>query len=325
MRSARFSMALAEGLVDLPATGRIGVFRPRAGDDLTTFPAERLVVLTGFRPDYDHFRSLGYATETSGPLSAAIVCLPRSKAHAQALLAQAAAATSSGGPVIVDGQKTDGIDALLKLLKTRVELSGPLAKAHGKIAAFPAGPELADWAVPPRQIGGFVTCPGAFSADGPDRGSEFLAQALPASLGPMVVDLGAGWGFLSRAILERDGVERLDLVEAEAGALDCARLNIRDERARFHWADACRFRPDRPVDAVVMNPPFHHGRTAEPELGLAFIRAARGMLAREGALWMVANQHLPYLPALSQNFHSVEILGDDNVFRIVRAAKPRRG
>ena len=33
----------------------------------------------------------------------------------------------------------------------------------------------------------------------PDRGSALLAAALPAKLGGKVVDLGAGWGYLSRA------------------------------------------------------------------------------------------------------------------------------
>ena len=47
-----------------------------------------------------------------------------------------------------------------------------------------------------------------------------------------IVDLGAGWGFLARAILARDGVRQLDLVEAEAAALDCARRNVTDPRAR---------------------------------------------------------------------------------------------
>lgn len=162
--------------------------------------------------------------------------------------------------------------------------------------SLPPGRGCRIWAAAPRTVeGGFVTRPGVFSAEGVDRGSALFAAALPAKLGPKVVDLGAGWGYLSRAVLAREGVKRLDLVEAEAEALDCARANVTDPRARFHWADATRFRPESLVETVVMNPPFHLGREADAGLGLAFIAAARGMMAPDGVLWLVANRHLPMM------------------------------
>jgi 16S rRNA (guanine1207-N2)-methyltransferase len=139
-----------------------------------------------------------------------------------------------------------------------------------------------------------------------------------------VVDLGAGWGYLARAVLTREGVAAVDLVEAEALALDCARRNVTDPRARFHWADALTFRPDRPADAVVCNPPFHAARAADPALGAAFIRAAAAMLSPAGTLWLVANRHLPYAPVLSESFREVEEIGGDGAFRLTRAARPVR-
>ena len=325
MRAARIDLALETGLFALPAAGQIAVWRPVAGDDLSSLPQGRVTVLTGFRPDHDHFAAQGFATEPAPPYAAGIVCLPRARDLARALLAEAAAQVVPGGPVLVDGQKTDGIDAMLKDLRGRVVLSESLSKAHGKAAVFAAGPGLHDWAAAPRRIeGGFVTRPGVFSADAPDRGSVLLAQALPPRLGPKVADLGAGWGYLSRAILARDGVKRLDLVEAERDALDCARENITDDRARFHWADATRFRPEHLVEAVVMNPPFHIGRTPDPVLGVAFLAAARRMMAPDGVLWLVANRHLPYDAPLSEAFLDVQSIGGDAAFRLIRAAKPRR-
>ena len=70
--------------------------------------------------------------------------------------------------------------------------------------------------------------------------------------------------------------------------------------------------------------PFHTGRDADPSLGLAFIAAARGMLAPDGALWLVANRHLPYDAALSAAFLTVEEAGGDSAFRVIRATRPRR-
>ena len=323
MRSARLSLALEAGALNLPDSGPIAVYRPRIGDDLSGLPQARLVVLTGFRPDHDHF-ALRYSVTPVPHYAAAIVCLPRSREAARGLIARAAAEVAPGGVIAVDGQKTDGIDTALKDLRGRVDLSESLSKAHGKLASFAAGPDLSDWLARPRMVEGFRTLPGIFSADGPDRGSVLLAGALPTKLSGKVADLGAGWGYLSRAILERTGVKRLDLVEAEADALDCARVNISDPRARFHWADAATWKPDSLLDAVVMNPPFHVGRESDPDLGAAFIRAARRILAPNGGLWLVANRHLPYDAVLAEHFLLHEEVAGDGGFRVIHATKPKR-
>ncbi len=323
MRSARLSLALETGTLILPETGRIAVYRPRIGDDLSALPRDRVVVLTGFKPDQDHFAA-SHSITPAAPYAAAIVCLPRSREAARGLIARAAAEVAPGGWIAVDGQKTDGIDTALKDLRGRVDLSESLSKAHGKLASFPAGGDLSDWRATPHRVAGFQTLPGIFSADGPDPGSVLLAAALPAKLGGKIADLGAGWGFLAAEILKRPGVKRLDLVEAEADALDCARVNIADARARFHWADAKAWRPETLLDAVVMNPPFHTGRAADPALGADFIRAARRMLAPDGSLWLVANRHLPYDAVLSDCFLEVRDVVRDSGFRVIHAIKPRR-
>lgn len=323
MRAARLSLALETGALSLPSEGMIAVYRPRLGDDLSALPKDRVVVLTGFKPDHDHFAGR-YQVTPQPPYAAAIVCLPRSREAGRALIAQAAAEVSPGGWVAVDGQKTDGIDTALKDLRRRVDLSESLSKAHGKLASFPVGPDLSDWRAVPSMVQGFQTLPGVFSADGPDRGSVLLAGALPEKLGGKVADLGAGWGYLAAAILKRPGVKRLDLVEAEADALTCAKVNVTDERARFHWADATQWRPETLLDAVVMNPPFHTGREADAGLGAAFIRAARRMLAPDGGLWLVANRHLPYDAVLAECFLEVQDVAGDSAFRVIHAKKPRR-
>lgn len=325
MRSARLEMALRGGIFALPPEGDIAVLSPQAGDDLSALPKARVAVLTSFKPDFDAFQRQGYRMECPHA-AAALVCLPRAKAEALALIARAFALVPPGAPVLVDGQKTDGPEPILKLARAAGIAHGEvISKAHGKAFVLTAGAVPAGWAAAPRKIdGGFITLPGVFSADGADRGSALLAAALPAKLTGHIADLGAGWGFLGRAILAREGVKSLDLVEADHDALECARQNITDPRAQFHWADATAFKPARPWDAVVMNPPFHTGRAADPELGLAFLRAAHRGLLPTGALWLVANRHLPYDRALTQLFRTVEDLGGDSVFRLTRAAHPIR-
>lgn len=327
MSTSRLTQAIEDGVIVLPETGRIAVLAPRAGMDLSALPRDRVHVIQGFRPDHDAFAEAGYDTGTApdGPYSAALVCLPRAKPLARALVAQAAELTN-GGQVTVDGQKTDGVESILRECRARTRVGSVLSKAHGKLFGFSGG-DFSDWAQNPDGDiipGGFFTRPGLFSADAPDPGSVALAAALPAALPKTVADLGAGWGYLSRAILDRKGVATLHLVEADHAALDCARRNVVDPRAVFHWADVLQFCPDAPLDAVVTNPPFHTGRDADPGLGRAFIAAAARMLKPAGRLWLVANRHLPYEAETRRLFQDVNEIAGDAHFKILLAAKPRR-
>ena len=103
MRSARLEMALDSGAFALPPLGDIVVLSPQAGDDLSALPKARVVVLTGFKPDVDHFQAQGYRMEGGQPPaatpSAAVVCLPRARAEALALIAQASALLPAGAPI----------------------------------------------------------------------------------------------------------------------------------------------------------------------------------------------------------------------------------
>ena len=325
--SSRLDLALEAGTPSLPASGQIAVFAPRDGYDLSALPKERCVIVTGFKPEFDRFEAAGFecVTALESRVAMSVVCVPRAKALAQGLVAQAAAMTD--GPVIVDGAKTDGVEAILKACRKRAEVSAALSKSHGKLFHFAAGTGFEDW-LP--QTGapmaeGFVTAPGVFSADGVDPASRLLADHLPAKLGARLADLGAGWGYLSARVLERESVQEVHLVEADHAALSCARANIDDSRAVFHWADAGHWSVETALDCVVMNPPFHTGRRAEPHIGQSFIRAAARLLHPKGQLFLVANRHLPYEGSLEQSFSEVTDFGGDTRFKLLHAARPKPG
>ncbi|MCK4713087.1 MAG: methyltransferase, partial [Marinosulfonomonas sp.] len=114
-------------------------------------------------------------------------------------------------------------------------------------------------------------------------------------------------------------------IEADYAALECARMNVTDERAHFHWADATRLTPAQPFDGIITNPPFHTSRKADPDIGRSFITAAAGMLTPSGQMWLVANRHLPYERTLAGVFRNVEEIAGDNAFKILRATRPLRG
>ncbi|SMY06728.1 class I SAM-dependent methyltransferase [Flavimaricola marinus] len=324
MSTSRLTTAFDDGLLTAPA-GKAVVMRPPLAYDLAALSPDQADIVHSFAPDVSYWETMGYAVSKElTPSDLVIVVVPRAKALARAMLAEA---VTKAPVVVVDGQKTDGVDSLWRDLRKRLGDLPSITKSHGRLFWFKTeGVDLSDWAAPPPSAGpeGFVTQPGVFSDGAIDRGSALLADALPGKLPSRVADLGAGWGYLSAAILKREGVTHLDLVEAEALALDCARQNITDPRAHFHWADATQFTPEAKYGAIVTNPPFHTGRAADPSLGRAFITAAAAMLVPGGQLWLVANRHLPYEAHLREAFVRVDEAGGDSAFKVFCAIRPKK-
>ena len=327
MIDARLLLALDGDGLDLPPEGIIAVFQPPLDADLPGLDKDRVQIIQAFKPDYDAWAARGYdvVRNVKDRYAACIVCLPRAKNEARALIADACEVCD--GIVVIDGQKTDGVDSILREMRTRVTVRGPISKAHGKMfwISEPAAEFFADWKQGPSLTdGGFWTAPGVFSADGVDLASALLVDALPENLGSEVADLGAGWGFLSAHALTRESIKKIYLIEAGHMALECARRNVTDERAEFLWEDAPNWEPPHRMDTVIMNPPFHIGRAAEPQIGQAFVAAAARILSPQGKLWMVANRHLPYEAELKTRFVHVEEIGGDARFKLFHAARPLR-
>lgn len=313
--SVRLTLALEAGLT-LP-DGTVAVLHPPADADLSALDPARTVIVSPSRVVHDRFAPRWTCATEMPEAAATIVFATRAKDLARDLIARAQ------GLVVLDGAKTDGIDSLIKAVRARGDIHGPISKAHGKVIWFQGG-GFDDWRVAPGLVDGFHTAPGVFSADGVDPASRLLADTLPERLGRSVADLGAGWGYLSREILRRDSVQSLHMVEADATALTCARQNVTDPRARAHWADATRWEMPELLDCVVTNPPFHTGRAADPALGRAFLATAARALRPTGELWLVANRHLAYEEYLRGLFRSAEEVAGDNRFKVIHATRPNR-
>jgi len=323
MSQSRLSTAVADGLLVLPA-GNIAVMRPPTTYDVSALSRPAVQIVHGFYPDYAAWQDAGYPVTQDVPrVAVAIVVVPRAKALARAMVADACAHADF---VIIDGQKTDGVDSVFKDCRKRLGNLPSITKGHGRIYWFATTDAFADWTAPPPTKGahGFYTAAGVFSDGAVDAGSALLAAALPPKLPARMADLGAGWGYLAAPVLAREGVKSLALIEAEAISIACAKRNVTDPRVTFHWADATRFETPTLFEGFVMTPPFHAGRASDPSLGRTFIQSAARLLAPHGKIWMVANRHLPYETALTENFRNVDTIGGNGAFKIFHATRPNR-
>ena len=204
-----------------------------------------------------------------------------------------------------------------------------LSKNHGQVFWISTGEDrlaLADRIEPPPSPlvdGQYHTQPGMFSSGQVDPGSQLLGENISCSDGASIADFCAGWGYLSAQVLERcPGVARLHLYEADFASLEAARLNMPlsgNTEVEFFWHDLMQDQVRRRYDLIVMNPPFHEGRRAEPEIGQRLITVAANALASRGRLLLVANRQLPYERIIRENFKNCQILREDSGYKVLSA------
>lgn len=271
--------------------------------------------------------SFDLAEAADGTWDEIVVAAPPGAVEARYVLAQALRTLKGGGVLTASAPKDKGglrIKGLLESFSCQV---AETSRRHHRIcvterAMAISGLEAAIEAGGPRLAAdGLWTQPGVFSWDRLDPGTHLLLQHLPDLKG-RGADFGCGIGWLSRRALESKDVAELTLIDLDRRALNCARRNVSDPRARFEWADARRA-PEllSNLEFVVMNPPFHDGGQEDRALGQGFIAAAAACLARGGVLWLTANRHLPYETVLEDLFRSVNPIADTGGFKIIEARR----
>ncbi len=300
------------------------VFNAETPQQIAALKDLKPTIYQTFAPPVTDLQSAGYDVVQSlqSDFDVAVVLLPKAKALSRHFIATAQKCTNSG-LVIVDGQKDAGIDPILKDLRKRTLLGGAVSKAHGKIAWFTGDTDLSDYFDTPKSLeDGFKTLAGVFSADAADPASHLLLSVLPRLTGT-VADLGAGWGYLTRNLIEMP-TQRVIGVEADYRAIEIARVNVSSDKVEFTWADATSWRADEALDTVVMNPPFHNFGKADPGIGIEFIKSAVRSLKPQGDCYIVANRHLPYEQTLNELFQNVSEVTKDNRYKVLYAYKPKR-
>ncbi len=334
---SRLDMGVESGQIPLPIAPLV-VLRARVRglyQSLSQTMTPPPLCVQGFYPTYQALKHAGILVQEDGWQNinpkTIIVEIVRAKAETLALIADGFAALNTGGLLIIDGQKTDGIESILRLIKSEIPLAGVFSKSHGKSFWLYKDrdilhPQAADWqtqAAHRQDANGWWHGAGLFSADRIDAGSAFLAEHLPNNLGKRIGDFGGGTGWLSAQILAKcPNLQELHVFEAEAIALTLAHKNITDSRLKTHWCDitALPAAPNnRGLDSIVMNPPFHTSAKSEPALGQRFIETARAHLAPKGQLWLVANRHLPYESTLTRCFNQWREVAKNSNFKIICA------
>jgi 16S rRNA (guanine1207-N2)-methyltransferase len=322
------------GELEPPSGGRWLFLDPEPGFRVPGGFGANLDLVQGFRP---HFRALEVGGHDVTPqpqgtgYDGALLLAGRHRGRSEARLADAIERTLPGGLVVVAGSGDDGIASLRKRVAKLLPLDGHLPKYHGQAFWFrrPEDHTALVSVLRPEPVlvdGRFATAPGMFSHDRVDAGSRLLAECLPESAKGNAADFGAGWGYLSAMLAERTkGLQAIDLYEADHESLDAAKRNLTGHPEPpafgFFWIDLVGEKVERKYDLVVMNPPFHQGRAADPGIGQAMIKAAAQALKPGGQLLTVFNRGLPYDRTIEAAFKDARELSNEGGFRVFSARK----
>jgi 16S rRNA (guanine1207-N2)-methyltransferase len=287
----------------------------------------------GLRPNYLALQCAGLdvtAEMTGQDHDIALVLCGRHRGQNEHWISEALKRVRAGGLVVIAGGKNDGIDSLRKRVAGIIPIEGSLSKYHGTVFWLRRPLTIEDVIFDDGNAGnsknaeGFNTAPGMFAHKKADIGSLLLAETLPKGLAGAAADFGAGWGYLSAALLRNSpNLASLDLCEADFQSLQAAKKNIGslagDTRVGFYWIDLLQESTGNKYDLVVMNPPFHQGRAAEPDIGTRMILAASKALKPGGRLFMVANKNLPYEKTLGMSFSKYREIANADGYKVIHA------
>lgn len=335
-------LPFAQGALRWP-DGPVAFLRARDGWPLREHAQGRdLVCEQSFAPFAHALQAGGWQVvpelddQAAGRFAMVLLLPPRQRDESRALFARALRLLAPGGVLVACQANNEGARSGEGDLKQLAGLGGSMTKHHCRV--YWTAPEqgghdaalVARWAAldAPRDIlgGRFRSRPGVFAWDRIDPASALLAEHLPADLAGRAADLGAGYGYLSRELLERcAGIGALDLYEAEQRALDLARANLaappRAVPLQYLWRDVTA--GIEPLyDVIVSNPPFHTpAREDRPDIGRRFIAVAAQALRRGGRLFVVANRHLPYEQVLNDSFGTVRVMAERDGFKLLEAVR----
>lgn len=323
------------GTLELPAAGsRVLFLGAEPGFRLPDGFSADLSLVQGFRPWFHALASRHHVTpQPEGKnFDAALVLCGRHRGENELRIAEALERVRPGGLILVAGGKDDGVASLRKRVEGLVELEGHMPKHHGIAFWFRRPAEISEPVAALRAgnaetsiDGRFVAAPGMFSSDRIDAGSKLLAAHLPDKISGAMADFCAGWGFLAAELASRyPKISTLDLYEADFTSLEAAKRNVAATdtlKPRFFWHDLLTEEVPHRYDFIVMNPPFHQKREAEPDMGQRMIRTASAALKPGGRLLMVANRQLPYEKTLAEVFSSYSEVARDGMFKVLEARR----
>ncbi len=253
----------------------------------------------------------------------------RGNAYAQAQVAWAHACTPPGGTLYLAGDRDKGFDRYVRAAGAAFGTGETVARDGGmRVARLVRRPGPTPPFPDPEGYEAYgvrvVGRPGVFSAARPDKATALLLDTLgePDWSGKEALDLGCGAGLIGAWAARRGAAVTLvdgDLQSVRSSRDTLAASGLAGEV--LHSDVDAALPPERTFDVILTNPPFHVGRGVVLDVAREFIAAAGRRLRPGGALYLVANDPLPYEAPL-RALGEVRELARAGGFKVLQATRP---
>lgn len=259
------------------------------------------------------------------PYDMALVEMPKETERLRMALSMARASLVAGGRLVLIGRNDAGIKSAGRHLSEIVGENEVVdfrfhARALTATASVPvARASLEDWeAVFTDEIVGRAlevhSFPGVFAHGRIDEGTRRLLAVLQVDSGARALDVGCGNGVIG-GWLRKGGVS-CDSCDVDALAVEAASRTAASAFASDVYSDVAGT-----YDVIVTNPPFHAGVRTTSAVAIRMIEGAPAHLESGGEMWLVANRFLDYLTPLREAFARVDVVHEDNKFRVYRTRR----
>jgi len=167
--------------------------------------------------------------------------------------------------------------------------------------------------------------PAVFAEGKLDEGTRLLIEALEVRVTDVALDIGCGAGFIGIHVARLASKGQVTMLDASLASVEMARRTVEQSGLAnvqvlpSHGVQAVRAQR---FDLVVTNPPFHLAGIQTTGIAERFIREAAQVLRPRGRFYLVANRFLKYEPTLRACFKTVEEVGGNTRYKVLRAMEP---
>lgn len=237
-------------------------------------------------------------------------------------LALAAYALRPGGSLYVVGAKDRGVMTIAKHMQERFGNVETLEIHKGQRVVRsqqPAIPLLN--AIP--SAGDLLHA--VFAQGKLDEGTRLLIEALDIHDDDDALDIGCGAGYLGLHIARLARKGSVTMVDASLAAVAMAHRSVLQSglsgsrTIQIMPSDGVQAVSSQRFDLIVTNPPFHQGGIQTTAIAERFIQGAAQVLRPNGRFYLVANRFLKYEPTIRACFGTVEEVGGDTKYKVLRA------
>ncbi|HKV02624.1 MAG TPA: methyltransferase, partial [Ktedonobacteraceae bacterium] len=228
-------------------------------------------------------------------------------------------ALKPGGRLYVVGAKDRGVLSMAKRMQTLFGNVKTLEISKGQRVLCSQKMDQGTWSPDSGQISLVSTI---FAEGKLDEGTRLLIEALEVHTTEVALDIGCGAGFIGLHIARLASKGQVTMLDASLVAVDMARHRAEQgglTNVQVLPSDGVQAVQAQRFDLVVTNPPFHLAGIQTTEIAERFMREAAQVLRPRGRFYVVANRFLKYEPTLRACFKTVEEVGGNTRFKVLRA------